>query len=195
MTPLEILAEDMRANGVNPDEALCSNSKQKCSIKRVRTGTCLYSQHHIGEGWLFLTNGVAASRQTHPDGGWSIARFFERGQFCANLTSAWTKEYTPDDLVAITDIEGVEFPDAFFREEFLRGGRLGEYIRLKSIETLCFDKEVICIKTINDTEARYRFLEERHDSVVAKALQKHIAAFLGITPQGLSRFLKARRGV
>lgn len=157
-------------------------------------GAVIMSQAKVSEHWMFLSRGLAASEQTLPNGGTAIARFFEAGQICTNLTSAWSRDIANDDLIAITDVEGLLAPDAVFREALLYGQGFGVYLRLKLMETLLFDKEIICAKTAGDTETRYRFLEERHDAVIAGSPKKDVARFLGVTPQGLSRFLKKRSG-
>jgi len=194
MSPIETLKVDIESQGVELDSRAWSSLCQSFTETRTDAGDCIYTQNHIGNHWLFLTEGVAASRQSNIDGSLSIARFFETGDFCANLTSTWKKDYSSDDLVALTDVAGVEIPDRVFRHEFLNGDAFGLFLRLKLMATLCFDKEVICIKTNASTEARYAFLEQQHRNVVKRVQQKDIAAFLGITPQGLSRFLKKRSG-
>ncbi|MEM9501064.1 MAG: cyclic nucleotide-binding domain-containing protein [Pseudomonadota bacterium] len=192
MSPLEIFEADVAAtvSAISLEEW----SGVKASVREMHwsAGESIYGQHLIGDRWLFVTKGVVASEQSHSDGSHSIARFFERGQFCANLTSTWMKEFATDDLIAITDVAGVELPDQFFRENYLHGGPLGEYLRHKLMETLCFDKEMIVAKTIGLTEVRYRVLEDLHEQVIGLTRKKEVASFLGITPQGLSRFLRNR---
>lgn len=56
-----------------------------------------------------------------------------------------------------------------------------------------FDKDILYAKTSNDTEVQYRFLESHHTEVVQRAAQKDIARFIGMTPQGLNRFLRNRQ--
>ena len=155
-------------------------------------GEVILSSTRIADRWLFLTEGIVASEQPTIDGDALIARFFEPGQFCSNLTSAWSRKLAFDELIAISDVKGVLIPDALFREQFLRGGVFGEYIRLKFMETLLFDKDILCAKTTNDTEVQYRFLEENCAQVIAHTTQKDIARFIGVTPQGLNRFLRRR---
>ena len=194
MTPIRALEEDIAKYDVELPESVWGPIRRQLVDLKVKSGDCIYGQHAIGDRWLFLASGIAASRQTLLDGSSSIARFFECGQFCANLTSTWTRDYAADDLIAITDVLGVELPDRLLRTEYIQGGPFGEYLRFKVMETLCFDKEIICVKTSANTEARYSFLERHHKAVVGNARQKDIAAFLGVTPQGLSRFLKKRNG-
>ncbi|MEM8605801.1 MAG: Crp/Fnr family transcriptional regulator [Myxococcota bacterium] len=191
--PFQALEKDISDHGVElpPTDRLAL--REKLSEVRARSGSCIYGQQDIGDRWLFLTEGIAASRQNHADGSSSIARFFEKGQFCGNLTSTWTRDYAADDLVALTEVVGVEVPAQVFRQEYLGGAAFGEYLRLVVMETLCFDKEIIVVKTACTTETRYRFLEERYEAVIGSVRHKDVAAFLGVTPQGLSRFLRKRR--
>ncbi|MEO1731411.1 MAG: hypothetical protein AAFR64_11800, partial [Pseudomonadota bacterium] len=84
-------------------------------------------------------------------------------------------------------------PFESFRASFLHGGHLDTFWREAMFETLLFDKDILCTKTIRDVGTRYRFLAERYDNVVAQVPDRHLARFLGITPQGLSRFLRNSR--
>ncbi len=192
MSPLGIFKADIAATvqAISDEEW----SAVKANIREMHwyAGESIYGQHMIGDRWLFVAKGIVASEQSHPDGSHSIARFFERGQFCGNLTSTWMKEFATDDLMAITDVAGIEVPDQVFREDYLHGGPLGEYLRHKLMETLCFDKEIMVAKTIGLTEIRYRALEDLYEQVIGLTRKKEIASFLGITPQGLSRFLRNR---
>ncbi|MEO1483673.1 MAG: cyclic nucleotide-binding domain-containing protein [Myxococcota bacterium] len=159
-----------------------------------RQGEVIFSQVRLTDHWLFITDGVAASEQTTPDGAVLIGRFFEPGHICSNITSAWARQISSDDLRAITDVEGVLLPNPLFRQEYLGGGAFGRYLRIKAMAALLFDKEILCTKTTNDTDIQYRFLEYNYREVIRRSTQKDIARFIGITPQGLSRFLKNRRG-
>lgn len=192
MSPLQVFKADVAAtaSALNPNQW----AEVSADVREMRwpAGASIYGQHRIGDRWLFVAEGVVASEQSHADGSHSIARFFEGGQVCANLTSTWKRDYASDDLIAITDVAGVELPDEFFRTNYLHGGPVGEYLRCKVIETLCFDKEIMVAKTVGSTEVRYRLLENSYTSVIAHARKKDIASFLGITPQGLSRFLRNR---
>ncbi|MEM9539134.1 MAG: cyclic nucleotide-binding domain-containing protein [Cyanobacteria bacterium P01_E01_bin.42] len=152
----------------------------------------IFSQAIVCDRIFFIADGIAASEQTLAEGTSPIARFFCRGQFCSNITSALMKDYANDTLIAIADVRVVSFPIYFFLQEYYDGKILGEYFRRKVLETLLFDKEIICAKTVLNTEYRYRFLEERQPEVIQLVPDKDIARFMGITPQGLCRFLKNR---
>ena len=184
MEELDITLADAEWERLSKDLTICSYAM----------GDVILSSARIADRWLFVTEGVVASAQATQGGDALIARFFEPGQFCSNMTSAWSRQLASDELIAVTDVEGILFPDPLFRHEFLKGGAFGEYLRLKCMETLLFDKDVLYAKTSNNTEVQYRFLEERYAQVIARTTQKDLARFIGLTPQGLNRFLRRRDG-
>ena len=192
MSPLTALEEDIRERNISiPPTEWDAIRKQLYEVV-FSAKEFILSQKSIADRWFFVSNGVVASEQVSSEGHASIARFFEGGQFCTNLTSVWSGRIASDDLIAITDVEGVFVSDSVFKALYLGSGAFSLYLREKAMETLLFDKDIICAKTSIDTEVRYRFLEERHTCVVDQTPQKDIARFLGITPQGLSRFLRNR---
>jgi len=194
MRPKERLRRDIERAGLplKDDEwRVISRDFNACAYSM---GDIILSSTRVADRWLFLSEGTVASQQATPKGDALIARFFEPGQFCANLTSAWSRKHSLDELIAITNVEGVLIPDSVFRDQYLRGAIFGQYLRLKVMETLLFDKDVLYAKTSNDTEVQYRFLEETYGSVIEHTAQKDLARFIGVTPQGLNRFLRRRAG-
>ncbi|MEM1362767.1 MAG: hypothetical protein AAGF94_13790 [Pseudomonadota bacterium] len=187
------LEGDIQRVGVTRDAHEWDQISQRCTYIQVAAGDKIQNQSRVADSWVFLSHGIAASEQTWLDGGSTIARFFEPGNICANLTSAWTRDIASDDLIAVTDIAGVAIPDDIFRREYLEGGFFGRYLRLKMIAAHLFAKELVCAKTSGKTETRYNFLEQYHQNVIGSVPQKDIARFLGVTPQGLSRFLRRRK--
>lgn len=193
MPDLSALEADIRSFRIELLSEDWAPLRPRFSEIEVSAGTNIQTQARVAETWVFLTSGIAASEQTWGDGTHSIARFFERGDFCANITSIWTQTIASDDLRAITNVTGISLPNEVFEKEYMTGGPFGAYLRLKMIDAHLFAKDLICAKTSAQTETRYRFLEQRHASVIADAPKKDIARFLGVTPQGLSRFLKRRK--
>lgn len=189
---LEVLERDIRGLGVNLDLSEWDAIAQRCQYVHVPARKRIQNQAHVADSWVFLSDGIAASEQTWLDGSSTIARFFEPGNICANLTSVWTRDIAADDLLAVTDVAGLAIPNSIFRQQYLEGGFFGTYLRFKMMEAHLFAKELVCAKTSAQTETRYQFLEEHHQSVIGSVPKRDIARFLGITPQGLSRFLRRR---
>ena len=190
---LESLEGDILRSGVSLDLNAWDQIRQHSKFISIAAGRKIQNQAHVANNWIYLADGIAASEQSWLDGTSSIARFFEPGDICANLTSVWTRDTASDDLVAMTEMTGVAIPDTIFRREYLEGGSFGLYLRLKMMEAHLFAKELVCAKTSGKTEARYHFLEKHHRNVIGSVQQKDIARFLGVTPQGLSRFLRRRK--
>ena len=192
MTAISSFEEDIFSHEIHLKSFEWNEIKSKISEFSFTKKSVIFNQNFICDKIFFISDGIAASEQIMAEGVSPIARFFSRGQFCSNITSALTKEYANDTLIAITDVSGVSMSINFFLEEYYRGNAFGEYLRKKILETLLFDKEILCTKTLLNTEYRYRFLEERQQDVIRCVQDKDIARFIGITPQGLCRFLKYR---
>lgn len=187
-----IFRDHLAERGYQLSEAEWTTMCHRFSSVSAERGTVLLDSASVTKHLFFVCSGVAASIQTTPDGDEQIARFFEAGQLCSNLTSAWNQQVSSDALIAMSEFEGVRIPFSVFREEFMSDALLSIYWREMVFETLVFDKDLICTKTIRDVETRFRFLVDRYDHVVRLVPDKYIARFLGITPQGLSRFKKNR---
>ncbi len=192
MSALKILCGDIKAHGVTLLETEWQTLSASFEPVNLAAGDVILCQSEIADRWMFVAQGVAASAQTTSDGKAWIARFFEAGHFAANLPSVWRRDYFLDDLVAITPVTGVFIPDAVLREAYLCGGAFGVYLRIKLMETLLFDKELICAKTSASLERRYEFLETFYREVLSSVPKKDVASFLGVTPQSYSRFLRSR---
>jgi len=193
MDGLERLKGDLKAFGVELDANDWQNIRRQALEVSVPAGDKIQNQSRVAASWIFLSSGIAASEQTWSNGTTTIARFFEPGHICANLTSVWTQDIASEDLIALTEISGLALPDSFFRHEYLEGGRFGTYLRLKMVEAHLFAKELVCAKTSGRTETRYQFLAKYHGDIIPQLHKKDIARFLGITPQGFSRFLRKQK--
>ena len=75
---------------------------------------------------------------------------------------------------------------------YLYSDEIGIFFRKKIINHLIEAKHFISIKTTTNTKVQYSFMEENYPEVIAKTPSKYIAAFMGITPEALSRFLSQR---
>lgn len=146
----------------------------------------------IGASWVFIVSGVAASFHTREDGRQTLTRFFEAGALAGNFNSTILSDHDSDELVALTEVSCIEFPHEYLLSEYLDGQEFGRYLRIKLIETMQHDIDLLICQTLNDTAARYRFLETRHPDILDAVLKKDIASFLGVTPQGYSRFQRRR---
>lgn len=86
----------------------------------------------------------------------------------------------------------ISIPFDQFIEWYLHSDYMGLFIRKKIIQNSLENKHFTTIKTISSTEKRYQFLENHYPEVIRHTPSKHIASFLGISPEALSRFLSKR---
>ena len=184
------MKNDIDSLGVEVSQSEWKEFCAQCVPELYKKKETIFDVNFVSEHMFFVTKGISACQFSHPDGQLIIDRFFEPGDFCATVRSAWRTEPSDDQIVALTPVEGVLIPMKRWRDEYLRGGAIGEYIRIKIFQTLLFDADIMRVKSLNRTNKLYAFLQEHQPGVLHSVAQKDIAKFLGITPEGLSRFLK-----
>lgn len=141
---------------------------------------------------IYLIKGITASVHTYGDKE-VITRFFQKGNFSTNIISAVSQSIASDYLVAITNIEYFLIPFDLFIDAYLHSNTFGLFIRKKIIENSVENKNFTTIKTITDTNIKYEFLVKNYPQIIRDTPSKYIAKFIGLTPEGYSRFLSNRK--
>jgi len=160
--------------------------------KKYSKKSIIFSQTDLCDEVLFICDGIIASEYNLEDGKNVISRFFIENNLCTNLISTMTKTNSLDSIVAITDVSAISIPLKIFYQYYLDDGGIGKYFRIKLLDNLLEAKSLISIKTVSKTEEKYEFLEKKYPIALQFIPAKDIASFMGITPEGLSRFLKKR---
>ena len=112
--------------------------------------------------------------------------FFFDLQFCADYMSLLTNQITPLQLVALETTKMLRMTEKDYR--MLTKKTVGSIIHLLSAETAFIEKQQQQIELLTKTaEEHYAILLERFSNINNRIAQKHIASYLGITPQSLSR--------
>lgn len=110
-------------------------------------------------------------------------------QFCMDYMSLLLNKPTPLELVALEDSEMLRITASNYHA--LTKKEMGREIRLISTEISYIDKQQQQIELLTKTaEERYSVLLQRQPNICNRIAQKHIASYLGITPQSLSRIRK-----
>ncbi|GAB4413532.1 MAG: hypothetical protein OHK0039_20560 [Bacteroidia bacterium] len=103
--------------------------------------------------------------------------------------SLLTGRPTPLQLVALEDAEMLRMSAADYHA--LTQKSMGRVIRLVAAERSFVEKQEQQIELLTQTAAtRYHLLRNRYPDIHRRIAQKHIASYLGITPQSLSRIRK-----
>lgn len=116
---------------------------------------------------------------------------FDR-QFCCDYMSLLSRKPTPLQLVSLEKSEMLRMA----AEDFYKLGEtpLGSILNQVSAASSFIDKQQQQIELLTKTaEERYHILTERFPNIHQRVAQKHIASYLGITPQSLSRIRKPRK--
>ena len=161
-------------------------------VRKAKKKEVIFSQTEFCNHVIYLMSGITATIYLYDDKE-VVTRFFQKGNFNTNIVSAESQSLASDILVAVTDIEYLLFPFSFFLDSFFHSNSFGVFVRKKIMGMIIENKKNMTIKTINDTEIKYQFLEEIYPDIIKRSPSKYIAKYLGVTPEGYSRFLSTRR--
>ena len=199
LSPLHALSQDIASLNIDLANNEWDEFSKICIEKRYSKNEILIegdTQNNAGplvaEYLIFITQGVAAAQIETRNGQRIVLRFFEAGDFSTPIRSGTRGEPDESSIIAITPVEGVLIPLAKWRREQVEGLGIGRYAREKMFRAHMLDLDILRVKSLNRTSESYGFLEDHQPNVLKAVPQKIIAQFLGITPEGLSRFLKTR---
>ncbi len=105
---------------------------------------------------------------------------------CCDYMSLLTKQPTELEVVALEKSEMIRISSA----DFYRLGQksIGQVIMQLTAEASFVEKQQQQIELLTKTaEERYTILQTKFPNIQQRIAQKHIASYLGITPQSLSR--------
>lgn len=110
---------------------------------------------------------------------------FENHFFC-DYMSILTCSPSPLQTVVLEDSELLRISTADYRK--LGQTEIGNTMNRIAAESLFISKQLQQIDLLSKTaEQRYRELFERNPEIIQRVAQKHLASYLGITPQSFSR--------
>ncbi|MEM9670071.1 MAG: hypothetical protein AAF950_14205 [Pseudomonadota bacterium] len=150
------------------------------------------------ENILYITSGITAAEITGNDGQRVIPRFHEAGDISAplpKLTPITTEGGSiigdESEIIAITPVQGVLIPLENWHREYLEGNAFGQFVRQKMFQGYLLNAAISHARSLNRTAETYNFLKTYQPNILKNVPQKTVAQFIGITPEGLSRFLKS----
>lgn len=112
--------------------------------------------------------------------------FAFNGNFCGDYMSLLINKPTELEVVALENSEMLRISKGNF--EKLGSKSIGQVIMRISAESSFVEKQQQQIELLTKTaEERYKILLEKFPDINQRIAQKHIASYLGITPQSLSR--------
>ncbi len=157
-------------------------------LKQYKKGKALLKEGQICNKLYFLEEGFL--RFYIYNNKKSVTKFFTEAPYCFTSQRSFSN-YIPSkeniEVLENSTIWEMNKSDAF---DLLAIPKWSEFIR-KLIQEVQFYTEQILEEAQNSTaEERYVKMIEENSSIIAKASSKHIASYLGIAPQSLSRIRK-----
>lgn len=113
------------------------------------------------------------------------------GQFCSDYMSLLTNEPTPLQMIALEDCTLLSMTKENYLQ--LTSTPSGQLLRLVAAEASFIDKQRQQIELLTKSaKERYHLLLKQFPNIHNRISQNHIASYLGITPQSLSRIKRER---
>ena len=117
--------------------------------------------------------------------------FYPAGQFISPYESFVKQEPSKLNLQAMTDVTTIEISVEAAQRMLQHSPRFEAIARIAMEEELIAHQEIIANLLTKTPEQRYFDLMESHPDIIQLIPQKHIASYIGVQPESLSR-LKRR---
>jgi CRP-like cAMP-binding protein len=142
--------------------------------------------------FAFVVEGLFSQHHAGPDGDMVIKYFFPEGRIAASVSATLLGQPSLFTITAIEDSTVLEYEFAAFKALVARFPDVAAfYIRYLERHWI-IEKEPIEIAFRHDTAMqRYRDFIRAEPALHKRLKQHHVAAWLGITPESLSRLRKA----
>ncbi|MGD1839778.1 MAG: Crp/Fnr family transcriptional regulator [Thermonemataceae bacterium] len=164
---------------------------EKLQQKRLNPGDSFVEEGQIAKYLAFVETGLLRSYQIDYHGEEVTTNFFVKGSFCSAFHSFYEQAPSFEHIEALTTVRlkiiGYDTLQTLLEDSLA----VNQYCR-KSIEKTCISKDVRISKMLKlDARERYLWLAEVQPAVIEKAPLKHIASYLGMRPETLSRIRKS----
>jgi CRP-like cAMP-binding protein len=162
---------------------------ERCELVTFKKDEIVKEQDYRERYCYFILNGSIGTFLWNGSNFVCIDFFFDF-DFCADYMSLLNNEATPLQLVTLETSMVLRMTATDYL--CITKKPVGNHIRLMSAEISFVEKQRQQIELLTKTaEERYRILLNRFPNISNRIAQKHIAAYLGVTPQSLSRIRKS----
>lgn len=160
---------------------------QPCLVKRrehiLRAGyTCLHES--------FVTKGCLRTYYIDTEGVERILSFATDGSWTGDTQSFWSQSPSQFNIEALEDSELIQIKKSDMERLFQRVSKFERFFRIVGIESLIAQQKRIRQSLACSARERYEDFRQDYPELEHRIPQKHIAAYLGITPEFLSTLRK-----
>ena len=139
----------------------------------------------------FIEKGLMRTYTIDDNGDDHTLRFNFEEHWCGDLYSYFSGEKTELNIEALEDSELMRISRDNFEKALLAIPKLERFYRLLIQKAYVVVQQRLAKTYSLDAKKRYYDLVKRHPDIINRVPQYHIASYLGIKPQSLSRIRKS----
>ena len=159
-----------------------------CDVVRYKKDDIIKNQHSRERYFYFIIQGSVGIFLWKENNFVCLDFGFDK-QFCSDYMSILTKQPTPLQVMALEDTEMLRMSVNDY--DLITQHPIGQVLRLVAAEMSFVEKQQQQIQLLTQSaKERYQILLDRFPGIQNRIAQNHIASYLGITPQSLSRIKK-----
>lgn len=164
--------------------------KDQIQLESLSKNDYFASEGQYSKKIAWIKTGFIRSFQIDYKGNDVSLNFFQPGEFCGAYYAFYSQQPSVENLIAMTDCELYTIRYEELMKAYQGHLELNIFGR-KSIEEVCIRKDFRIAKLLQlNAEGRYKWFLETYPEIYKIAQGKHIASFLGIQPETLSRIRK-----
>lgn len=166
--------------------------KRLLRLKRYCREEALVLAGDVPSTFAFVVEGLFHQHYVGPDGDLIIKYFFPENRIAASVSAALTGKPSQFSITAIEDSLVLEYDFDAFRQLVVEHRDIAAfYIRYMEQHWIIEKEPVEIAFRHDDAMQRYRSFIAAEPDLHRRLKQHHIAAWLGITPESLSRLRRA----
>lgn len=161
--------------------------QQELTFKSLKAGDLLVEENKHCRHLAFVLNGYLRKFHIGENGNETTSEFNSPGSFSAAYYSFYTEQVSFESIEAMTDAEVLQISFHSLQTLYSNSFNMNVFGR-KVLERACISRELWLKKMISlsGTE-RYAWFISEHKDIAKVARLQHIASFLGLKPETLSR--------
>jgi CRP-like cAMP-binding protein len=155
--------------------------------KKVRKDTYLVQEGEVSRYLAFVTNGILRSYTIDKKGEEHIVQFAPEGWWITDLYSFLTGKPSTHFIDALEDSTVLLMDAASYEKLCMTVPKFERYFRILLQNNYVATHRRVVASISLSAEDQYLQLLEEYPTIVQRVAQRHIASYLGITPEALSR--------